>query len=150
MAALLSEGTGLHPSDHVCRLAGIACNIPLNYVLMFGKLGVPAMGAVGAGWATAMHLLLQLLALTAWIVWRPRYAPFALFARWSPPNRREIGALVWLGLPIGSWFFSRPDCLFGSALLIGTLGGRSRSRPTRVAMNYAGLMFMVPSDLLRG
>jgi len=141
-----SEGTGYTRPTMYVGLLGIACNIPLNYVLMFGKLGVPAMGAVGAGWATAIIFWLQLLALTAWIVWRPRYAPFALFARLSPPNRREIGALVWLGLPIGIMVFLEAGLFVGSALLIGTLGAVPVAAH-QVAMNYAGLMFMVPVGL---
>ncbi len=141
-----SEGTGYTRPTMYIGMLGIACNVPLNYVLMFGKLGVPAMGAVGAGWATAIIFWLQLIALTVWIVCRPRYAPFALFERFSWPNRREIVALTWLGLPIGIMVFLEAGLFVGSALLIGTLGAVPVAAH-QVAMNYAGLMFMVPVGL---
>ncbi|MCH8479574.1 MAG: MATE family efflux transporter, partial [Wenzhouxiangella sp.] len=119
---------------------------PLNYALMFGNFGMPALGAVGAGWATAIVFWMQFLALASWIAWRPRYRPFALYGRFSRPNWREIGATLKLGLPIGVMVFLEGGLFVGSALLIGTLGALPVAAH-QVAMNYAGLMFMVPVGL---
>ncbi len=143
---LFSEGTGYTRPTMYIGLLGIACNVPLNYVLMFGKLGVPAMGAVGAGWATAIVFWLQAVAMIGWILWRPRYRPFALFERFSWPDRREIGALFRLGLPIGIMVFLEGGLFVGTALLIGTLGALPVAAH-QIAMNYSGLMFMVPLGL---
>ena len=49
----VSEGIGYTRPMMLIQVTGLVFNIFLNYVFMFGKLGVPAMGAVGAGWATA-------------------------------------------------------------------------------------------------
>jgi len=141
-----SEGTGYTRPTMYLGFLGIASNIPLNYVLMFGKLGVPAMGAVGAGWATAIVFWLQLIALAVWIGWRPRYRPFGVFERFSRPDWREIGAVVKLGLPIGIMIFLEGGLFVGTALLIGSLGALPVAAH-QIAMNYAGLMFMVPVGL---
>jgi len=141
-----SEGTGYTRPTMYVGMLGIVCNIPLNYVLMFGKLGVPPMGAVGAGWATAIVFWFQLVVLAGWIAMRPRYAPYALYERLSWPNWREISALVKLGLPIGIMVFLEGGLFVGTALLIGTLGAVPVAAH-QVAMNYAGLMFMVPLGL---
>ena len=45
----VSEGIGYTRPMMIIQVAGLLFNILLNYVFMFGKLGVPAMGAVGAG-----------------------------------------------------------------------------------------------------
>jgi len=50
----LSEGIGYTRPMMLIQLAGLGFNVLFNYILMFGKLGMPAMGAVGAGWATAI------------------------------------------------------------------------------------------------
>ncbi len=141
-----SEGAGYTRPTMYVGFIGIALNIPLNYALMFGNFGMPALGAVGAGWATAIVFWMQLLALAAWIAWRPRYRPFALYQRFSWPNWLEIGALIKLGLPIGVMVFLEGGLFVGSALLIGTLGALPVAAH-QVAMNYAGLMFMVPVGL---
>src|SRR5699024_8654062 len=56
-----SEGVGYTRPTMYIGVIGIAFNVPLNYALMFGKLGLPALGAEGCGWATAVVLWLQLV-----------------------------------------------------------------------------------------
>jgi len=143
---LYSEGTGYTRPTMYIGLLGIVCNIPLNYAFMFGRFGLPEFGAVGAGWATAIVYWLQLLGLLAWTSRRPRYRKFELYARFSRPNWREIGALWRLGLPIGLMVFMEGGLFIASALLIGTLGALPVAAH-QVAINYAGLMFMVPVGL---
>ncbi len=138
-----SEGVGYTRPTMYIGLLGIAINVPLNYVLMFGKLGLPQLGAVGCGWATAIVLWLQFLALLGWVLWRPRYRPYAVLSRFSWPDRREISALVRLGLPIGVMVFMEGGLFVMSALLVGTLGALPVAAH-QVALNYTGLMFMVP------
>jgi MATE family multidrug resistance protein len=141
-----SEGMGHTRPTMYVGVLGIACNIPLNWTLMFGNLGFPAMGAVGAGWATAIVLWLQLLLMTVWVAMRPQYRPFDVFGRFSAPNTREIWALLKVGLPIGFMVLMEGGLFAASALLVGILGALPVAAH-QVAMNYTGLVFMVPLGL---
>jgi len=49
-----SDGLGHTRPSMVVGVLGLMLNIPLNYIFIYGKLGLPAMGGVGCGWATAM------------------------------------------------------------------------------------------------
>lgn len=141
-----SEGSGHTRPTMYVGLLGIALNIPLNWMLMFGNLGFPRLGAVGAGYATAIVLWLQLALMIGWVAARPQYRPFAVFGRWSGPNWREIVALLKVGLPIGFMVLMEGGLFVASALLIGTLGALPVAAH-QVAMNYTGLVFMVPLGL---
>src|SRR3546814_3683389 len=59
----LSEGLSLTRPSMYFSLGGLVLLIPLGYVLMFGKLGIPPQGAHGCGVATAIVLWLEMLAL---------------------------------------------------------------------------------------
>ena len=141
-----SEGTGKTGPTMYVGMLGILCNIPLNAVLMFGLLGFPRLGAVGAGWATAIVFWLQFFAFVIWIYRRDHYQKYGVFSQFQGPDRREISALVRLGLPIGVMVFLEGGMFVASALLIGTLGALPVAAH-QVAMNYAGLVFMVPVGL---
>lgn len=141
-----SEGSGATRPTMYIGVMGIALNIPLNYVLMFGKLGFPALGAVGCGWATAVVFWAQLVALAGYIAIRPHYRPFAPFARLSRPNMREIAGLLGVGVPIGLMIFFEGSLFVGAALMIGTLGALPIAAH-QVAINFASMAFMVPLGL---
>jgi MATE family multidrug resistance protein len=122
-------------------LAANAVHIPLNLLLIFGGWGVPAMGAVGAGWATSISrwFMLVLLVAAGWKVLRPALHPL----------RREIFnfgpflRVVRIGLPIGLQFFIEFSVFGAVGLLIGTFGEQALSAHM-IALNLASFTFMVP------
>ena len=138
-----SEGAGYTRPTMYIGLLGIVLNVPLNYVLMFGKLGFEPMGAVGCGWATAVVFWVQFLVLAFHIARRRRYEAFELFDRFSRPSRREIGGLLRVGVPIGVTIFFESSLFVSTALLIGTLGALPIAAH-QVAINFASMAFMVP------
>lgn len=70
-------------------------NIALNYCLIFGKFGFPAMGVAGAGLGTTISILLGTL---TYFVLGWRYArPSGFLAR--RPSREQFRNLLRLGLP---------------------------------------------------
>ena len=56
-------------------LADIALNAFLNWVLVFGNLGFPALGLVGSGWATLLARFAAVAALALWLNISPTFAP---------------------------------------------------------------------------
>lgn len=141
-----SEGAGYTRPTMYIGVLGIVFNVPLNYVLMFGKLGFEPMGAVGCGWATALVFWLQFIALAVYIGCREHFRPFELFQQFSRPNLREINGLLRVGLPIGVTIFFEGSLFVSAALLIGTLGALPIAAH-QIAINFAGMAFMVPLGL---
>lgn len=79
---------------------GVLLNILLNYILIFGKLGFPAMGVAGAAWATLISRALQMLAYLLWIYWQQH--TFALCWRtiWRAMHLQEVRRVVVFALPL--------------------------------------------------
>lgn len=57
------EGVSLTRLSMISGFVGLAVNIVANYVLIFGKLGLPAMGGVGCGWATAISMFAMMITM---------------------------------------------------------------------------------------
>jgi MATE family multidrug resistance protein len=141
-----SEGTGHTRPTMYIGLMGIMLNIPLNWILMFGKLGMPALGARGCGFATSIVIWLQLLMLVLYIRGHHHFRDFRVFARWDWPERSNIAYLLRLGLPIAVTIFVEGSLFVAAALLIGRLGAVPAAGHL-VAINFAALLFMVPLGL---
>src|SRR5271166_3666263 len=70
----------------IAGLVAAAFNALANYALIFGKLGMPALGIVGSGLATTLSQTLKLAILVAYSLMDPRMSRLRLF---SPPWRPD-------------------------------------------------------------
>jgi len=141
-----SEGSGYTKPTMYMGLMGILMNVPLNYVLMFGKLGMPALGAKGCGYATSVVIWSQLAMMFCYVRWHGHFRDYELFKRWDWPQWATISKLLKIGLPIGTAIFVEGSLFIGAALLIARLGALPASAHL-IAINYSALMFMIPLGL---
>ncbi len=122
-------------------VAANVANAFFNWVLIFGHLGFPALGAVGSGWATSLSRWLMTLGLlaAAWRMLLPVVRPFHReAAAWTPLVR-----MLQIGVPIGLQHQLEFGAFAVTALLMGTLG-TIQMAAHQVAINLASLTFMVP------
>lgn len=141
-----SEGCGYTAPTMYLGVLGIALNVPLNYVLIYGKFGFPAMGAVGCGWATAIVFWVQMVIMAVWIALRPQYRRYHLFARFEWPVWYQLRDLLYVGLPIGVMIFIEGSLFVGAALMIGSLGTVPIAAH-QIAINFSALCYMIPLGL---
>jgi len=141
-----SDGLGRTRPAMVVGLLGLLVNIPLNYVLIYGKLGLPPLGSVGCGWATALVMLFMLLGMLWWIRRAPVYAHTTPLRRFDWPDWTLIKRLLGIGLPIGIAVFAESSIFAVIALLIGGLGATVVAGH-QIALNFASLVFMIPYSI---
>lgn len=141
-----SEGIGRTRVMLVIALGALAVNGVLDYVFMYGKLGFPAMGATGTGYATAVAQWLMLLWMLLYMMQRSHYQPLDLFARVDWPSARPLQELLWLGVPIAVGIFMESSLFSGVGLIMGTLG-TDIVAAHQIALNYASFVFMVPMSI---
>ncbi|MEJ8567097.1 MATE family efflux transporter [Elongatibacter sediminis] len=141
-----SEGSGHTRPTMLYGVAGVMMNIPLNWVLMFGKFGAPALGTTGCGYATAIVLWAQLLMLLVYVQKHRHFRRYDLFSRFELPHWGRILDLVKLGTPIAISVFLEGSLFAGAALLIGRLGPLPAAGHM-IAINFAALAFMIPLGL---
>jgi multidrug resistance protein, MATE family len=127
-------------------LAGLLLNIPANYILIYGKLGLPQLGAVGCGYATAISFWFMAVLLGFYINYYSHSRGFAIFAAWQLPKWPEIGHILWIGVPVGLSLFIEVSLFNVITLFIGGLG-EIIVAGHQVAINFTGFIFMVPLSL---
>lgn len=142
----VSEGLGHTRPIMLIAVIGLIVNVLFNYLLMFGKLGFPALGAVGCGYASAVSMWMMFASMLLYTRRQALYSKFALFARFDFPTVAGFRELLGIGLPIGLSVVSEAGLFSAVALLMGTLGATTVAAH-QVAINYAATMFMVPLAL---
>ncbi len=141
-----SDGLSHTRPSMVLGVLGLLLNIPANYIFIYGKFGLPAMGGVGCGWATALVMIFMLLGMLWWVKWAPFYKPSQLFNRFEWPQWAVIRRLLEIGVPIGIAVFAEVSIFSVIALLIGGLGA-SVIAGHQIALNFTSMVFMIPYSL---
>ncbi|MEL0169185.1 MAG: MATE family efflux transporter [Pseudomonadaceae bacterium] len=142
----LSDGLSRTKPAMIIGFIGLAINVPANYLLVYGKFGFPAMGAVGCGVATAIVMWAMLGCLLLHLKRAEIYRACGLFERFDWPKARTQGELIGLGFPIGIALFAETSMFAVIALLIGSLGAVVVASH-QVTINFSSLIFMVPFSL---
>ena len=141
-----SEGIGWTRPVMYTAAVGLSTNIAANWVFTLGHLGVPAQGAHGCGIATALANWAMLITMHVYQRRHAIYRRFGLFDRFDPPDRKAIGEILALGIPIAGSVVSEGALFAVAALLMSTLGTVTVAAH-QVALSYASLMFMIPLSL---
>lgn len=118
-------------------------NLVGDWALIYGHLGLPAMGITGSGWATCVARIYMAGVLVVTLLWveSKRTLP-----RWTGEVRvdlRRVAALLRLGTPAATQIFLEIGAFSAATALIARLGPVPLSGH-EIALNCAALSFMVP------
>ena len=123
------------------NLGGIALKVFLNWLLIFGNWGLPALGAPGAGMASAIVFWIS-LGVGLWVVMRtPFYRQFHL--RIGRPDIAALWNILKLGLPMGGSYLVEV-CAFTFMSLLVAQEGTAVIGGHQITANLAALAYMTP------
>jgi len=114
-----------------------------NWVLIYGKLGFPAMGVAGSALSTVIARVFMALALVgfAWRYERRRGHP--LFKHWAGPSFAKIQQLVRLGAPAAGQIVLEVGAWNSATVAAGWLPAAALATH-QIVLNYASMTYMVP------
>lgn len=138
LRAMLSAAARVRPIMFVVLL-GVPANVVLNWALVFGHFGIPALGIVGSGFSTAIIQWLMTLGLAAYVLMLPTRSRQRIRLPWLG----EFGRIIRVGLPISGMLALEVGVFNAAGVLMGLLGGDALGAH-QLAINFASLTFMVP------
>ncbi len=116
------QGVGDSRTPMAVGLAGNALNALLGWSLIYGHLGLPALGVQGSGYATATAEWLEAVVMLALLVRDTRRAGDYARARAALPLRRAVAEVSALGVPTGIQFGSETLAFATFTALLGSMG----------------------------
>jgi MATE family multidrug resistance protein len=141
------QGLGLVRPVMVTLVAANLVNALGNWVLIYGHLGMPALGVVGSAWATVIGRAFMAMSLLGVILWHERTHRHGLFdvPMWVIEWDR-IWHLLRLGLPAATQLTAEVGVFGAVAALAGRIDPIALAAH-QVALNLASVTFMVPLGL---
>jgi MATE family multidrug resistance protein len=114
-----------------------------NWVLIYGKLGMPALGVDGSAISTVASRVFMAAALLGFAWRHERQRGYPLFRHWAGPSLARLKELVRLGAPaagqilleVGAWNLATLSAGWLTPVELAT---------HQIVMNYASLSYMVP------
>ncbi|SMF60735.1 multidrug resistance protein, MATE family [Tistlia consotensis] len=127
----------------VALIGGALINGLLDYLLIFGHLGFPALGVAGAAGATAAVHVGLFLTLATFVLRDRQFRRFHVFARFTRPDWQRYLEVWRVGLPVGVTVVAESGLFLSAQLLMLRLGTLNVAAHA-VALQITAVAFMIP------
>ncbi|PWF22987.1 MATE family efflux transporter [Corticimicrobacter populi] len=128
----------------IINLIGLVCKAFFNWLLIYGKFGLPALGATGAGLSSALVAWITLALGFGYLRRNTWYLQFNLTL--GRPRWRDQQELLRLGLPMGGSYLVEV-CAFTFMALLVAREGVYAVGAQQIMSNLAALCFMMPMSI---
>jgi MATE family multidrug resistance protein len=140
------EGIELTKPAMYASIAFNLLNIILNYIFIYGKLGFPAMGLNGAGWATFIAKLCMGLSLAVYIAKSPKLSFYLKNLDLLRYSLKKMKELLRLGVPIALQYVLEVGAFAAGAVMMGWFGAVQLAAHN-IALNPAALTYLMSSGI---
>ncbi|PEL14416.1 MATE family efflux transporter [Bacillus sp. AFS017336] len=140
------DGLGKTRTTMIITIISVPVNVILNFFLIFGRAGLPHLGGVGAGVASA---------ITYWIIFgigfyiiktKKPFKSYNILKKLPPISFTTWKSILKLGVPIGLSIFFEVSVFSVVTLLLSEFDTKTIAAHT-VAMNFASMLYMVPLSI---
>jgi MATE family multidrug resistance protein len=131
----------MRPAMIIAILANLI-NAFANWVLIYGKLGFPALELDGAGWATFSSRVFMAAAIMAFVMKNKLFKQYDVSFHFRDINLPIVKKILSLGLPSGTQYFFEVGAFSLAVVMVGWLGTKQLAAH-QIAINLASISFMV-------
>lgn len=142
----ITEGMGMTKPAFYISLIGLAVNVPANYIFIYGKLGMPALGGAGCGVATALVFTAMAIVQVIYCQFSKKIDAKALLANFKAPKPSTMWVITKVGIPISLATFFEVTLFACIPLFIAHLGAVAVAGH-QIAASVTTLLFMMPLSL---
>lgn len=123
-------------------MLALPINACLNYLLIFGKLGLPRLGGIGAGIATGLTFWLLFGMFVTVILKLNAFREFDITG-WVKLSAARFKEYLHIGVPMGVSIFMEAS-IFGVVALFVAKFGTNVIAGHQAALNFTSLIYMIP------
>lgn len=141
-----SDGLSETKPAMIATLIGNVFNVLFNYMLIYGKLGAPALGVEGAAFGTFLARIVMIAIMIGILMrWKDLWG-YIKNANYKVYQTSVVKKLLSLGIPTSMQMFFEVTAFAAAALIMGTLG-KTPQAAHQIAINLAAMTFLTCTGL---
>lgn len=121
-------------------------NITLNYLLIFGALGFPKMGIVGAAVGTLVSRIIMVVFIWYLLKRKEKFKPYVTHFNFRKIEKKVMNKIISLGFPSALQMFFEV-AIFTAAIWLSGVLGKNAQAANQIALNLSSMTFMVGMGL---
>ncbi|MBM7096190.1 MATE family efflux transporter [Bacillus sp. H-16] len=141
------DGQGFTRITMIITVIAVPFNVLLNYGFIFGNFGLPALGGIGAGYATAATYWIIFFVSVAMTFKVPVLRRYQVFVKWFRPSWKAWKEQLSIGVPIGLSIFFESSIFAVVTLLMGMMFTTVTIAAHQIALSFTSLIFMIPLSI---
>jgi MATE family multidrug resistance protein len=141
-----SEGLSQTKYPMYATILANVVNITLNYLLIFGNLGFPKMGIVGAAIGTLASRIIMVLFIWLLLRSKKKFHDYVTGFNFAKLEKKVIQKIINLGFPSALQMFFEVG-IFTSAVWLSGVLGKNHQAANQIALNLSSMTFMVGMGL---
>ena len=141
-----SDGLSMTKYPMYATLIANIANVILNYILIFGKFGFPAMGIVGAAYGTLISRFIMLAYLWLLLMKKEKSKAIVTNIKFFVLEKLMLKKIISLGAPSAMQMFFEV-AIFTAAIWLSGLLGKNPQAANQIALNLSSMTFMVAMGL---
>ena len=141
-----AEGLSMTKQAMYITVSANIINVILNYIFIYGKLGVPAMGLLGAGWATLISRVLMGLMMLLFVYYHKKLRQYRDGFSLKNYSFAFAKKMLAIGVPAAFQFAFEVSAFAGAAIMIGWFGANSLAAH-QIAINMVSISYMMATGL---
>lgn len=141
-----AEGLSMTRQAMYISVSGNVLNIFFNYGLIYGELGMPELGLVGAGWASLISRIIMAVAMAVFVL---TYKPLRRYVMlWSKIKLRPfvMRKILNIGVPSGLQYIFEIGAFSMAAVMVGWIGAEALAAH-QIALNLSAITYMIATGI---
>jgi MATE family multidrug resistance protein len=145
-ARQFAEGLSFTRQAMIVTVSGNILNILLNYLLIFGKLGLPSLGLFGAGIATLISRIIMAVMMVYFVYYHRRFTIYWKHFERIGFKMNIIRRILSIGLPSGLQFIFEVGAFSLAAIMVGWIGTTALAAH-QIAISLASITYMMATGI---
>lgn len=141
-----SDGLSQTKYPMYATLVANVVNITLNYVLIFGKWGFPALGVVGAAIGTLVSRIIMVFFLWLLLKRKSKFQPYVTHFNFKTIHSKVLKKIMGLGFPSALQMLFEV-AVFTAAIWLSGVLGKNAQAANQIALNLSSMTYMVGMGL---